>query len=145
MKAIHNPGYLFYSFEDCCVWRHKDKNLKAIHNYLNGERLLSIVSPVDPNTLYLKTTYPAIKKRSKLNNFNEVWELLKRGSEVIIYSKPNINDINGLGNPKNITSSFKIVEFCLPCTFTENNLKGLAAPGDVYIITDTRLCLTSQR
>ena len=134
-----------------CIFHSKDgKGFKnktfAKCFYLDGIRLLSIVSPVKPDTLELKTTYPTDKKRRYLNNYDEVWELVKRGGEKIIYSKPSINDLHGLGNPQILKSSFKIVEFRLPITITENGAKSfvdgaknsLDGYGDFYTVRDMR-------
>ena len=131
-KSSDNKGHLNNTFAKCF--------------YLDGIRLLTIVSPINPNTLELKTTYPADKSKRYINNYNEVWDLVKRGGEKIIYSKKSTNDLCGLEKPQIIKSSFdKIIEFRLPCkienNFSNNQIfdkKNLGAPGDVYLVTDTR-------
>lgn len=134
-KSSDNKGHLNNTFAKCF--------------YLDGIRLLTIVSPINPNTLELKTTYPADKSKRYINNYNEVWDLVKRGGEKIIYSKKSTNDLCGLEKPQIIKSSFdKIIEFRLPCKFENNfsdnqifdrkKLGALNGYGDKYTVIDNR-------
>lgn len=134
-KTLEDPVCIFTSTDDKGV---KNKTFIKCF-YLDGVELMSIVSPVTPNELVLKTTY-------KPNGYNQVWELFKRGGEDIIYLKPSINDLHGLGNPRIITPSFNVVEFRLPVIITKNGAKSfvdsvknsLEGYGDFYTVRDMR-------
>ncbi|MBP5368763.1 MAG: hypothetical protein J6Z01_09965 [Bacteroidales bacterium] len=65
-------------------------------------------------------------------------ETTKKGGCNVLYPKNESTMPNSLGYQFRPITEFIIVEFRLPISLTENNIKGLNAPGDVYIITDTR-------
>lgn len=92
----------------------------------DGKNIIFALIPTASANGFLKTH---VEK-----NLNNLFNRIKKGGENIIYRRiPELTTtrINGLYLP------FEFVELHLPI-YTENNLKGLSAPGDVYIITDTR-------
>ena len=100
-----------------CVWRHKDKNLKAIHNAF---------IPTLKSNFNVKTFW-------KDDDNNDIYKKYIKGGG-LLWELDAISTINGVEQQQSVL----YVEYRLPICLTQKSLKGLNAPGDVYIITDTR-------
>lgn len=102
-----------------------------------------IFSAIDPKTFNVSTIFEPDDPDEY------VWEKYIKGRERRLYtrnasvSECYTSKIDGLDDT---SLTFKAVNFCLPCIITENGTKScvdgeknsLGAPGDTYIITDTR-------
>ena len=126
--TLQRPRFIFTTKDEHGNYR--TAFVKAFN--INGEGVICFIDGVN-NENEIRTGF----KPSK-NVKNHIYNLYKKGGCNVLYPKNESTMPNSLGYPFRPITEFKIVEFRLPLIFTENNLKGLSAPGDVYIITDTR-------
>ncbi len=102
-----------------------------------GVKIVFAFIPTLKDVSRVKTLFERPKK--------EIFNKYEKGGG-ILYQKFDILDgSTALNGAANQSKPFKIVEFRLPCTITGNGAKSfvdgeksLGAPGDTYIITDTR-------
>lgn len=135
-RTLEDPFCVFESYND----KGHPCNVFAKCFDFDGEKIVSIISPIDPVTFDVRTAYQPD------NEFNHLWNLYKKGGRSVLYPKTSIKDTNNLNGLKDAQTSFKIVEFHLPITITENGAKScvseeksLGAYGDTYLVTDNRV------
>lgn len=128
-KTLQTPSVIFNS-EDL----EGNKSIAFIKAFLiDGKPTTAIISSIDRTEHFLKSNLPP-------HSENYIYNIYKRGGENLLY--PSVLDFDRQRENLNAVSpeqfSFEVVEYRLPLLLTENGVKGLNAPGDVYIITDTR-------
>lgn len=113
---------------------------------INGKNKIIIFSAVEPKTYRLKTIF-----EPEVEDKNYIWRQYIKGGEKRLYTKKSVLSYFEPDTPQNDSLGdsvfpFEVVNILLPCTITENGAKScvdgaknsLSAPGDAYIITDTR-------
>lgn len=139
-RTLENPTILLRSFDENNI-----PNLTFIKCFnIAGEYIISIVGAVDENEKALDTIFKPKNER------NYIWNVIKRGSGVI-FAPETQDSTAAINGTTNYSPSFDVVEFRVTChndinkilnrqifneIFSEKN--SLGAPGDTYIITDTR-------
>lgn len=109
---------------------------------IQDEYIISIVGAVDENKGVLDTIFKPKNER------NYIWNVIQRGSGVIFApeAQDNTAAINGTANYR---PSVDVVELRVTChndinkilnskIFSKKNYNSLGAPGDAFIVTDTR-------
>lgn len=121
--TINNPNVIIKK-DDCLLFYKafvKGDGTPYIFNF--------VVSETGQEDNFLKTTHPRQRLNELINNANE-------GALIYPYGADG-NDTLGWCETGKLPIIAELHLHCLQ-PLTNNNIKGLAAPGDVYIITDTR-------
>lgn len=112
---------------------------------IRGKNKIIMFSAVEPKTYRLKTIF-----EPETVDENYIWRQYTKGGEKRLYTKKSVLSYFEPDTPQNDSLGdsvfpFEVVNILLPCNITENGAKScifnensLGAPGDTYIITDTR-------
>ena len=135
-KTLQNPAVIFDGKDS-----DGNKTIVFVKAFLiNGKPVFAVVSSIDRQAYYLKSNIPP-------HSANYIYNLYKKGGENILHPSLLGCDEKGLtlnSIPPELPP-FEVIEFRLPITITENGAKScifnensLGAPGDTYLVTDTR-------